>query len=196
MTINGLILAAGNSSRLGLNKQTIQFNQWSLLQLIENNLQNCCDQVTVVLGHEHQKMTTQPLSQVVINTQWQSGIGSSLKTGIQSIKHQSDAVLIALCDQPLIPQSHYQQMVKLSTESPQYIITSMYQNIQGVPAIFPSAYFNQLLTLDDHQGAQKIITTNAANTLSVACPSASHDIDTKEDLTKLLNLNTGSNNSC
>ena len=188
MKINGLILAAGNSSRLGKNKQTIKFKNATLLQMIEHSLLKCCDHVVVVLGHDHQAIPTQAKSQVVINSKWQSGMGSSIKVGVDCLKNQSDALLIALCDQPMIPPSHYQNLVAAAIHSPHQIISSHYQNINGVPAIFPQEYFNKLLSLPDKHGARKLISDHQNDVFSIACPSAKLDIDTFDDLTKLMTL--------
>ncbi|MCF6300523.1 MAG: NTP transferase domain-containing protein, partial [Proteobacteria bacterium] len=50
MKINGLILAAGNSSRLGQSKQLLKYQGVALLESIQTQLQQICHQVYVVLG--------------------------------------------------------------------------------------------------------------------------------------------------
>ncbi len=186
MRTHGLILAAGNSSRLGTHKQNIQFNQTTLLAMIENALALCCQQVTVVLGYNHQDITTQPSSYRVINSQWHKGMGSSIKAGLTNIEQSTDALLIALCDQPYIKPIYYQHLVELAHQSPNMIIASKYHDSIGVPAIFPINFLEHLLATPDSHGAKSVINKHPNDVVAVDCPEGSFDIDNEDDLKQLL----------
>ncbi|MGJ8663958.1 MAG: nucleotidyltransferase family protein [Marinicella sp.] len=186
MKINGLILAAGNSSRLGQPKQLLQHQNKSLLALIEENLLACCDQVFVVLGCTPQLFKSQvKMSQVIINQDWKKGLGNSLALGSKIASQNADGLLIALVDQPLITKAHYQNLVDKFHQHPQNIITSEYQNCCGVPAVFSKLFFTELSNNQDACGAKNIIRNNAPNTLSIDCDAAAFDIDLEADLSRL-----------
>ena len=186
MNISGLILAAGDSSRLGQPKQLLRFGQHSLIQHIEQQLAPLCDHLWVVLGHQHALIAQQlQRSNTVLNPDWQLGMGHSIKTGISQLPADTDGVLIALCDQPHISQTHYQQMLDQARQNPQAIISSYYQQQAGVPVWFPATLFSKLLKIDDQQGARKIISQFTGQHISLPCPAATLDIDTPEQLSRL-----------
>ncbi|MEQ1586312.1 MAG: nucleotidyltransferase family protein, partial [Cyclobacteriaceae bacterium] len=58
-----------------------------------------------------------------------------------------------------------------------------YNQTNGVPALFSRSLFNQLLQLDDAQGARKIIQDYQGTMLLVEFPKGEIDLDTPEDLT-------------
>ena len=110
--IVGLVLAAGASTRLGEPKQLVHFMGQTLINRTANHLLTCCDQVCVVTGHQHD-LIREHLAQAhaIHNPNWALGMGSSLKTGLQNLPPTCDAVLVAVCDQYLIPASHFQALI-------------------------------------------------------------------------------------
>lgn len=186
MKICGLILAAGGSSRLGHAKQLVEYKQQPLIQHIEQKLISCCDQVYVVLGCRFQPIKAcVNEAQVIHHPAWRLGIGSTIRAGIEYIEKDCDGVLLALCDQPLIESAHYHQLIQTHSANPQKIITTSFQQVTGVPALFPASYFVALKSLPDEKGAQALIQKNLENSIQVECPAAAFDIDTKQNLAKL-----------
>lgn len=187
MIINGLILAAGNSSRLGQAKQTLPYQGQSLLRHIENILSPQVNRLWTVLGYRAEEFSEElKSSALVINPNWSSGMGSSLRSGLAVATQGADALLIALCDQPKIPSTHYNELIILATAHPKKIITSSYNETLGVPAIFPKDFFHQLNKINDQQGAQKIIQDNQEHVRSIPCEQAAFDIDQPHDLRWLI----------
>lgn len=186
MKINGLILAAGNSSRLGHDKQLVQYQGVSLIRHIEKTLEPLVNQLYVALGHNHVIMQGELKSAIgIINQCWQHGIGDSLACGVKAAKADADAILIALCDQPRIPQSHYQKMITMAQQHPTRIIATGYAGICGVPVIFPELYFNELFTLTGPQGARGIIGKYPDEVMTLGCDAAEFDVDCKTQVEQL-----------
>jgi nicotine blue oxidoreductase len=99
-----ILLAAGPGSRLGLGpKALLPFRGRTLVEVLVDVLrEGGCHEVVVVLGAEAARvLTTVDLDRhkVVVNPEWQSGMGSSFRLGVQSAQI-SDHVLVALVDQP------------------------------------------------------------------------------------------------
>ena len=189
MKINGLILAAGNSSRLGQPKQLVNYQGRTLLADIEAKLLNCCDQVFVVLGYQAELFYPElHAAQVIINPNWQTGMGSSLVCGVQVAGNQADGLLIALADQPLIEAEHYQKLTLQFNHSRNQIIATSYRHQCGVPAIFPSSYWQALAEINAKSGAQSLLQKNAEQVVSIVCETAEYDVDTVDDLLRL-NIN-------
>ncbi|MCX7552826.1 nucleotidyltransferase family protein [Marinicella sp. S1101] len=178
MRINGLILAAGNSSRLGQPKQLVMYENQTLLQRIERTLWPMVDGLFVVLGSQHEYIA-KALKQAtpLLNENWQQGMASSLRLGMQQAKDQADAVLVALCDQPKIPQSHYHKLIQLAVKNPNHIIATSYNNQAGVPAVFQQTHFAALDEIRGKKGAQSMLRQGRFPLKTAACAAAAFDVD-------------------
>ncbi|MFC3192981.1 NTP transferase domain-containing protein [Marinicella sediminis] len=186
MRIKGLVLAAGRSSRLGQPKQLLKTGSMTLLEHIEHRLLPLCDELWVVLGYQHEIMQ-QHIQQasVIVNPHWRKGMGHSLKTGFRQISADADAVLVALCDQPYITQSHYQSLIKTAHQHRQHLISSTYDGKPGVPAVFTPPHFSAVLSIGDEQGARSLLRQTNEQHISINCPQGNHDIDTADQLSGL-----------
>ena len=189
MIVNGLILAAGGSSRLGHPKQLVQYNQNFLINNIESQLSLACENVFVVLGAYYEDIAQHiKIAHIIRNLEWQKGMHTSMSLGIKQARQEADGILIALSDQPLIITSHYQMLSDKFKNNPNKIIASQYKDIVGVPALFPKIYFDELQSVDEcNKGAQSVIKNNKQNVIPVRCEAAALDLDTPEQLKSLLN---------
>lgn len=189
-----LILAAGESKRLGKPKQLLPYKKTTLLshtieQLkpIENS------QIFVVVGAFFQEVFQSIRGQsvtVLKNQQWENGMGSSLSKGIEFIKKKDlyDRVLVTLSDLPLTTTSHYQELISLSISSRKRIILTDYKGISGVPAVFDKSLFNELSLLNSDEGAKPVISKYKKEVLKLISKTPYFDIDTKETYQELLEL--------
>lgn len=184
-----LLLAAGGSKRLGgIAKQLLNFKGHSLLRnAAETALASICRRVTVVLGRDTKRMKLElkelPL-QITVNQDWKNGIGSSINSGISAILKASpapDAVLILLCDQPLVTETYLNTVIKAYQMTESLIVASQFGNTFGTPALFSKQYFSELLELNSDSGAKQIIRKHFSNVLSLRYSAAGFDIDTSED---------------
>ncbi|MGI8467565.1 MAG: nucleotidyltransferase family protein, partial [Pyrinomonadaceae bacterium] len=149
-----VILAAGASVRLGKPKQLLQFQRKSLIRrAAENSLATGCENVAVVLGANAEKIKKEienlPL-EIVINENWQNGMSSSIKTGLEKlseIQPNLSAVILMLCDQPFVDAEMILRLIKTRRETQKMIAASDYKNTTGVPAIFSREMFEELLNL-------------------------------------------------
>jgi molybdenum cofactor cytidylyltransferase len=144
--------------------------------------------VRVVLGHKSDEMINEindfPIS-IIINPNYKEGMGNSISYGMSNF-FASQKVLIMLCDQPLIPLSHYKKLITKSSENENLIICSKYQNRFAVPSIFPKMYFKMLEDLQGDTGAKKFLEKNPLDYV-VLEDKYSLDIDTKKDYVDFLN---------
>lgn len=190
-----IILAAGSSSRLGQPKQLLQFEGKTLIgRAVESALKSNCSPVIAVLGANFQEVKNEikePECQIVLNPRWQTGISSSIKTGIKKmleISPQIAAVIISLTDQPLINSSHFDKLRGTFFETKKPIIASVYHETIGVPALFANEMFPALLNLEGDHGAKQIIHNHPELVEKFLLSVAAFDIDTLEDLERLKKL--------
>ena len=174
-------------------KQLLEFKGQSLLRgAAETSLATDCRPVLVVLGANAERLRSEiqdlPLT-IEINENWAQGMGSSMKAGLSqltAIEIGLDAVIISLCDQPLVTKEVYDFLIKAHQESGKPIAASEYKNTVGVPALFARSMFDELFGLEGDTGAKFVIKKNPALVERIDVPEAEFDVDSKEDYEWLL----------
>jgi molybdenum cofactor cytidylyltransferase len=187
--LHALVLAAGASRRFGSPKQLARIGGHSLLQrAIANATDSVGSSVTVVLG-AHAAAIAQTLppgsASLLINRDWQEGIASSIRLGVQRLPGACDGVMLVLADQPLVGSQMLQRLITAWRRQPRQIIASHYSSVTGVPAVFPRWCFPDLLSLRGDQGARVLLRRYAQHVIRLAHPEAAIDIDYPEDLLEI-----------
>ncbi len=183
-----IVLAAGSSSRMGQSKQMLDIGGEALLaRTVKAAIDAQLGPIVVVVGsnaHAHKKLITGLSVDIVHNEAWEKGMGHSLKTALHHLigKHSTiQAVVVLVCDQPLLTPKNITNLVKKFEESKKPIIASRYSNMPGVPVLFDKEYFSKLMGLPDDQGAKKIILQNPDDVSEVDFQGGEIDLDTIED---------------
>lgn len=181
-----VLLAAGSSSRMRQSKQLLLVDgKPLLLHAAEIAKKSDVEKVLVVLGAEGEthRQTLNNLSvDVIMNPKWQTGMGSSLKAGLNHIiatDPKTAAVIVMVCDQPSLTTDQINSLIKKYNKSNKLLVASAYSNTVGVPALFGRQLFGEILKLGDEEGAKKIIQNYPAEVVDF--PEGSIDLDTPED---------------
>jgi molybdenum cofactor cytidylyltransferase len=186
------ILAAGDSSRFETPKQLLNWQGKSLLehaiQIVEPLFKS---RIIVVLGANAEAISAVDLNHVKIikNSDWQEGIASSIRSGIEALPTNASAVLIMLGDQPLISTTQINSLVETWYKRPKMIVASSYNDTIGVPAIFPSDLFYELKLSKGKVGAKSLLYKHSDKVVSLPLAEAALDIDTRLDYRELMNSN-------
>jgi molybdenum cofactor cytidylyltransferase len=186
-----ILLAAGNSSRMGQPKQTLIYQGKTLLQhAIQAAVQSACEPVFVVLGAYADVVSAGISDESIIiihNPEWQEGMASSIRAGIAELEKNKeiDSVIIMLCDQPFVDTGLLNSLVELQQTSSKGIVACSYHDTLGVPVLFSRAYFAVLRALEGHEGAKKILAAHPADIATIAFPRGETDIDTPDDYKRL-----------
>jgi molybdenum cofactor cytidylyltransferase len=191
-----LVIAAGNSSRLGQPKQLVHYKDQGLLEKTLKLAEKLSDDIVCVLGYEAQVIknslkNNEGLAKCnfVVNDYWQQGMGSSISCGVKILNHLDD-IMIMLCDQYLIDSQDLDLLITEWKKQPNRLIASQFIELKtnnlitGAPAIFPSQFFSQLETLRE-KGARHILQNKKNAVIPVTMHNAATDLDTKHDLTIL-----------
>lgn len=187
-----IILAAGASVRLGAPKQLLSFKGETLLRrVVRQALESVCQPVVVVLGKDAETFKDH-LDEfnvsVAYNDEWEKGMGSSIKTGIEKlleIDRETEGAVLTVCDQPFVTSAVINQLVENFYQKKSLIVASAYAETLGVPALFSRKLFPELAALKDKSGAKEIITCFSENVVSIHFPDGAIDIDTMEDFRRL-----------
>lgn len=198
--IAAILLAAGESSRMRraspTPKQLLPFRGTPLLHhAIATAQAAALSPITVVLGAHAEKirptLTDLPVH-IADNPDWPTGMGSSLRVGLAATLHRAptvDAVLLMLCDQPLLTPADLRAMIALHEESRKPLIAAAYNHTLGVPALIARAHFPTLAALPNDAGAKSLFTRFPNDLAMLVLPHAAQDIDNPDDYARLLAQN-------
>jgi molybdenum cofactor cytidylyltransferase len=187
-----IVLAAGNSSRLGRPKQLLPYRGRTLVMHVAGEaLAAGLRPVVVVTGayraEVEEVLKGEPVG-LVYNPDWETGMASGIVAGLSNmllLHPDMGAVIIAVCDQPFISSTLLQQLVSTFDMSGKGIVACAYADSVGTPVLFGRYYFGQLLALSGSEGAKKLLKQYPDDLAVIAFPNGHIDIDTVEDTQKL-----------
>ncbi|MCC5636883.1 nucleotidyltransferase family protein [Nostoc sp. CHAB 5844] len=188
-----IVLAAGASTRMGTPKQLLKYGKQSLINyIVEVAIASVCHPIIVVLGAYAERIQPEidllPVH-IVENPLWHQGMSTSIRLGVEAlnvINPDAEAVIIMLCDQPLVSTQLVNQLLKVYQTNHQLIVASEYGSTVGVPALFHRALFAKLTNLSGVAGAKQIIKNYAQEVLAIPFPEGLIDLDTPQDYEQLL----------
>ena len=184
-----ILLAAGNSSRMGQAKQLLEFRGRTLLRhAVETALAAGCSPVIVVLGARADELTPSLADlpvEIAINDRWEQGMGTSIQTGLNALGERASGAILALADQPLVAAEFLAGLIQTHRELGKPIVAARYSGTVGVPVYFARTAFGLLMALPPSQGCKGVILGHASDAFLVDCPEAAIDIDTPEDYQRI-----------
>ncbi|OWK70878.1 NTP transferase domain-containing protein [Pedobacter sp. AJM] len=187
-----MILAAGNSSRLGRPKQLLVFKQKTLIeQTINAALQTSFQPIIVVLGAYANEIQEKLSAEVnfVINENWSAGMSSSIAAGVAALIKKSpliENIIIAVSDQAFITAEIFSALKQKQISTKKGIVASTYAKTTGTPVLFNKQYFPQLLSLTGNNGAKSMLKLHDNDVETIAFAMGNVDIDTETDYDNLI----------
>ena len=187
-----ILLAAGESSRLGSPKQLLMYKGKNLMQhTIDVTLTLGMDTFIVLgaYGEKIQKQVKTYDAKIVENEEWNEGLASSIRKGLEGVlssNPDTEAVILLLCDQPFLSAEVLRQILEKYQETGLPIVHCHYGEASGPPTLFHRSMFPYLLELKGGHGAKKVIDRFPDQVALVDFPQGSLDIDTPEDYQQLI----------
>jgi len=189
-----ILLAAGESSRLGTPKQLLMYKGKNLMQHTIDMTETLGMDTVIVLG----AFSDQILyyvdtygAKVVQNMDWHEGLASSVRCGLEHVlmmNTDTEAVILVLCDQPLLTVDILHQVIDTYHVSSLPIVHCNYGEASGPPTLFHKSLFPYLMELKGHEGAKKVVNTFPEKVALVDFPDGKWDIDTPADYQHLLQI--------
>jgi molybdenum cofactor cytidylyltransferase len=193
-SVAGIVLAAGESSRLGRPKQLLQAGGGTLLERIINEaLRSDLDEVILVLGNKYEEIRAtlgqvlqRPKFKVIENRNYRKGISSSIIAGLSEAEEKHDHVMILLADMPYIDANLIDLLLRRYIDSRLPLGAIKLKAKRTHPVIFSRRLFSELHNLKGDVGARHLFKKYAEQVCLVE-PEGFYDdgdIDTPEDHTK------------
>ena len=156
--IAGVILAAGDSSRMCFPKQLAEYKGKTILETVVDTVTSNLDETVVVLGHENDTITEKldfKESTILINENWEEGIVSSIRTALfyLSENNEIDSAMIFMADQPSVNNKIIDKLINTKKKDDEVVI-SKYRYKLNYPIIVPKYFWSklELLTYDNLLG--------------------------------------------
>ena len=188
-----IVLAAGSASRFGAPKQLALYRGETLVHRAVRNAYECGAGVVVLVTGANADavrgaVTDFPSLIVADNPRWDTGLSSSIATGLTSLG-TVDCALITLADQPHVESSSLERLISRFDDEHR-VIASEYSGTIGVPAIVGHEFFPAFQNLSGDKGAKAWLMSFESITV-VPMAEATLDIDTADDLERVRKARPG-----
>jgi len=169
--ISAILLAAGQSKRMnGENKLVKKIQGIPLIKhSVRNILASSIGELIIVLGH--QKRIVEEIIgknekiKFVFNKDFESGMATSIKTGLNHLSEETESFFICLGDMPMVNKDIFNLLIK--SKNNREIIVPTYKNKQGNPILFSKSMKKKIMTIEGDAGAKKVIELNKDKILNI-----------------------------
>lgn len=187
-TIDGILLAAGESRRMGFPKPLLRIGNDTFLTRTLHSMLEVARAVVVVTGAYEQPVRDQvSISRrlrIVHNPDFPRGQLSSLKCAIGATSPDVDGVLMHLADHPLVQGATFRALAEKYEVTQAPILIACHRGRRGHPVLFAKRVFSELLAAPEGEGARFVVNADPARVVYVEVedPGVTLDLDTPEDL--------------
>ena len=169
--ISAILLAAGQSKRMnGENKLVKKIQGIPLIKhSVRNILASFIGELIIVLGHQKEiiekLIDKNEKIKFVFNQDFESGMATSIKTGLNHLSEETEAFFICLGDMPMVNKDIFNLLIK--SKNNREIIVPTYKNKQGNPILFSKSMKKKIMTIEGDVGAKKILELNKDKILNI-----------------------------
>jgi molybdenum cofactor cytidylyltransferase len=191
--VEGVILAAGLSTRSGRWKMALPLGNKTVLQRCVEAMLNAVDRIWVVTGWQAERVPSllqgYPKVNLVPNPDYRRGMFSSVQVGLARV--HAERVFLTPGDYALIPSSVYAKMLDVPGE----IVIPTHAGKRGHPVLLGRASIREILALHSNATLRDYIAASGFVTVEVGAPGIHLDVDTPEDYAAVRRLTQGRSRS-
>jgi len=190
-----MILAAGESKRMGKPKLLLPFGEKTIIEtIVETVVSSKVEKTLVILGSDRKKMEERIKNypvKIVYNRDFRSGMLSSVQCGFRALPEDIRAVLVVLGDQPKISTIVINKLIDAYKSSGKGIVLPVYKKERGHPVLIDVKYGEEVENLNPEIGLRGTVYNHPEDILEVEVetPSIFQDIDYESDYKRELKNN-------
>jgi len=193
--VQGIILAAGLSTRMGRPKLVLEVGGRPVIQTVaEAALGSGLNRIVLVVGPSATDLRSHlgslagdPKLGIVENPRPEHGMSSSLRAGMKAVDDGTAGVMIILADQPGQTSQLFDRLAAEFVKHPQSIVAPAINGRRTNPVIFPGWLFEELIKQSGDIGGREVLNRHADRVVLVEMGSEydDRDLDTPEDLQRM-----------
>lgn len=182
-----IVLAAGESKRMGRAKLLLPFLKKTIIEiLLERILASRVNQILIVLGSNKEKIERKIKNfslKKVFNADYSKGMLSSIQCGFRELPEEVEAALIVLGDQPAVKSSIINKIIEAYQKSKKGIVIPVCKGKRGHPVLIETKYKKEVESLGEGMTLRDLIHRHPEDILEVEVSTSSilRDIDNIED---------------
>ncbi|MBV8056009.1 MAG: nucleotidyltransferase family protein [Deltaproteobacteria bacterium] len=188
--IEGILLAAGESRRMGFPKPLLRLNEETFLNHIAASMLVTVERLIIVVG-AHRDAVTASVSPdnrigIIENPDYKLGQLSSIKAGLRAVSTRADAVIVHLVDHPTVLPGTFGRLAGEYQLSMKPIVIARCRGHRGHPVLFDRSIFDELQRAPTDIGARAVVNANVGRVVYVDVddPGILLDLDTPADLAR------------
>jgi molybdenum cofactor cytidylyltransferase len=185
--IGAMILAAGESKRMGKPKLLLPFGEKTIIEtIVEIVVSSRVEKTLVILGSDREKIEEKIKNfpvEFAYNRDWRSGMLSSVQCGFKVLAGDAHGVLVVLGDQPKISTTVINKLIDAYRSSGKGIVLPVYRGERGHPVLLDVKYRGDVANLSPETGLRGTVYNHPEDILEVEVesPSILKDIDDMSD---------------
>jgi xanthine dehydrogenase accessory factor len=191
-----VILAAGESKRMGKPKMLLPFGDKNIIEnVVSNATQSGLDKIFVVLGagaDDISRILKGYPVEIKFNSNYKEGMFSSVQLGLKALPSDTDGVMILLGDQPMVGSDVIDKVLEAGRNSDKGIIIVSYDKKRGHPILLKRKYIQEVIDLPMNKSLKEILIKypDDVEEVETGSPEILRDIDTESEyLEELKNKN-------
>lgn len=192
----GVVLAAGESRRMGGGKQLLPVEGGTLLgRVLEACLDSGLDEVVLVLGHRSDRVRAalghllgHPKLRIVVNPRYREGMSTSLAAGLRAVEERFDRIMVILGDMPHVTAETVDRLRRAVSASGRPLGALTFRGRRSHPVVIGRAHYGAIHGLEGDRGARDLFRDHPEAVCLVEADAAYHpsDIDTRADYERFL----------
>jgi molybdenum cofactor cytidylyltransferase len=187
MRITAIVLAAGESRRMGALKPLLPFGNSTVIETVASSLLRCpIDTVLVVVGHRSEEIARQlapyPV-ETVLNDDYAAGMLTSVQRGVAAAPADTEWFVIALADQPALDVAVTTSLIQQAREGTPGILVPTFDGRRGHPLLIHRRYREEIAALSPEIGLRELMRRHPDDVrhIAVAQDAILRDMDTPEE---------------